>query len=136
MFSTILMISVNDGVCHGFPQRDFNVAHPFRNTAAIPEREHEFVHERRNRSYFAWQGALQSDARAPVIMRYRHSEITITQRSAVQLRPWPLTTAENAVCDHGCGGWIWCSDFWVVSSGNSDLPNSGNSGTPNNHKKD
>ena len=70
----ILMISVNDGVCQGFPQRDFNVARPFRNTAAIPEQEHEFVHEGRNRSHFAWQRALQSDVRAAVIMHYRHSE--------------------------------------------------------------
>src|ERR1700683_685549 len=54
VFSTILVISVNDGVCHGFPQCDFNVAHARGNTAAIPEQEHEFVHEGRNRSHFAW----------------------------------------------------------------------------------
>jgi hypothetical protein len=77
VFSAILMISVNDGVCQGFPQRDLNVALPFRNAAAIPEQEHEFVHEGRNRSHFAWQGALQSDMRVPVIMRCRHSETTL-----------------------------------------------------------
>jgi hypothetical protein len=66
MFSTILMVSVNDGVCQGFPQHDFNVARPLRNTAAMPEQEHEFVHERRNCCHFAWQGALQSEVRAAV----------------------------------------------------------------------
>jgi hypothetical protein len=55
------MISVNDGVGHGFPQCDFNVAHALGNTAAIAEQEHEFVNEGRNRSHFAWHGALQSD---------------------------------------------------------------------------
>jgi len=74
VFSTIFMISVKDSVCQGFPQRDFNVTHAFRNTAAIPEQEHEFVHERRYRSHFAWQGALQSDVRAAVTMRCRHWE--------------------------------------------------------------
>ena len=83
---------MNDGVCQGFPQRDFNVAHPFRNTAAIPEQEHEFVHERRNRSHFAWQGALQSDVRAAVIVRYRHSETTL----AIEI---PLTMTE-AIAKH------------------------------------
>jgi DNA-binding IclR family transcriptional regulator len=50
---------------------------PFRNAAAIPQQEHELIHEKRNRGYFAWQGALQSDVRASVIMRYRHSETTL-----------------------------------------------------------
>jgi hypothetical protein len=68
------MISVNDGVCQGFAQCDFNVAHAFRNTAALPEQEHEPVHEGRNGSHFAWQGVLQSNVRAPVIMRCFHSK--------------------------------------------------------------
>ncbi len=38
-----------------------NVAHALGNTAAIAEQEHEFVNEGRNRSHFAWHGALQSD---------------------------------------------------------------------------
>jgi hypothetical protein len=70
------MISVNDRVCQGFPQGDFNIAHALRNTATTPEQRHEFVHEGRNGSHFAWQGALQIDVRAAVIMRYRHSETT------------------------------------------------------------
>jgi hypothetical protein len=68
------MISMNDGVCQGLAQCDFNVAHAFRNTAALPEQEHEPVHKRRNGSHFAWQGVLQSDVRAPVIMRSPHSK--------------------------------------------------------------
>ena len=77
VFSTILMISVKDGVGQSLSQCDFNVAHGFRNTAAIPEQEHKLVHEGRNRSHFAWQGTLQSDAWAVVgflfyIMRCRH----------------------------------------------------------------
>jgi hypothetical protein len=49
----------------------------FRNTAANPEQEHEFVHERRNCSQFAWQGALQSDVGIAVIVRYRHLALEI-----------------------------------------------------------
>src|SRR6266481_3388608 len=99
VFSMILMISVNDGVCQGFPQRDFNVGHALGNTAAIGEQGHEVVHEGRNHSHFAWQGALQSEVRAPVIMRCRHSETTLAiemQPSMTEaiarcpiLRPWP-----------------------------------------------
>jgi hypothetical protein len=74
VFSTILMISVNDCVCQGLPQCDFDVAHAFRITAAIHEQEHELVHEGRNRGHFAWQGPLQSDVRAAVIVRYLRSE--------------------------------------------------------------
>jgi hypothetical protein len=83
MFSAILTISVNNGVCEGFPQCDFYVAHTFSNAAAIPEQEHEFVDKGRNRSHFAWQGALQSDVRAPVIMRDRHSETNF----AIEISP-------------------------------------------------
>src|ERR1700747_2617374 len=98
VFSMIFMISVKDSVCQGFPQCDFNVTHAFGHTAAISQQEHKFVHERRNRSHFAWQGALQSDVRAPVIMRYRHSKtalaieipLSITEAIAKHsiLRPW------------------------------------------------
>jgi hypothetical protein len=77
-FSRIFMISVNDGVCQGFPQCDFNVTNTFWNNAALAEQEHEPVHEGGNRSYFAWQGVLQSEMRAPVIMRCAHSENTLT----------------------------------------------------------
>jgi hypothetical protein len=37
VFSRILVISVNDSLGQGFPQCDFDVAHAFRNTSAIPE---------------------------------------------------------------------------------------------------
>src|ERR1700723_2871649 len=86
-FSAILMIAVNDGVCQGFPQRDFNVALPLRNAAAIPEQGHEFVHEGGNRGHFAWQGALQSDMRVPVIMRFCHSPITLPIEIGLLARP-------------------------------------------------
>src|SRR5260370_18865437 len=72
--SGILMISMNDRVCEGFAQCDLNPAFALRNTAAVPEQEHEHIHERRDRSHFAWQRALQFDARAALIMGYRHSE--------------------------------------------------------------
>ena len=66
------MISVNDRVCEGFAQCDLDVALALRNTAALPEQEHELIHEGRNRSHLAWQRALQFDAGAAVIVRYRH----------------------------------------------------------------
>ena len=68
VFSGILMISVNDRVCEGFAQCDLNVAIALRNTAALPEQEPELIHEGRNRRHFAWQRALQLDARAVVIV--------------------------------------------------------------------
>src|ERR1700722_5698483 len=68
------MISVNDGVCQGFAQCDLNIAQALRNTATVPEQEHEPVHEGRNRGHFAWQRVLQSYVRAPVIMRCPHSK--------------------------------------------------------------
>src|SRR5438874_9876912 len=37
-------------------------------------KEHELIHERKNRSHFAWQRALQFDARAALIMGYSHSQ--------------------------------------------------------------
>src|ERR1700730_555387 len=105
VFSTILTISVNDGVCQGFPQRNFNVAHAFSNAAALPEQEHEFVHEGRNRGHFAWQRALQSDMRTPEIICCRHSETTlpieigllITEASSRRpIRyPWPGSRARS-----------------------------------------
>src|SRR6202051_3958902 len=73
VFSGVLMISVNDRVCEGFAQCDLNPALALRNTAALPEQEHEPIHEGRNRSHFAWQRALQFDARADLIMGHRHS---------------------------------------------------------------
>jgi hypothetical protein len=51
---------------HGFERQS--------DTAAIPEQEDDFVRERRYRSHFAWQVALQSDVRAAVIVRCRHWE--------------------------------------------------------------
>src|SRR5712671_4485769 len=74
MFLEILMISVNDRVCESFAQCDINVALAVRNTAALPEQDHEPIHEGGNRSYFAWQRAFQSDARAALIMGYHHSQ--------------------------------------------------------------
>jgi hypothetical protein len=62
------MISVNDGVCECFTQRNLNVALALWDTAALPDQEHELVHEGRNRRHFAWQRALQFDARAGLIM--------------------------------------------------------------------
>jgi hypothetical protein len=49
-------------------------------------KEHELVHEGRNRSHFAWQGALQGAVRAAVgflfyIIRSRHSEIILGDRN-------------------------------------------------------
>ncbi len=88
VFSGILMISVNDRVCEGFAQCDLNVAIALRNTAALPEQEHELIHEGRNRRHFAWQRALQLDARAVVIVRYRHWEII----SKVRMSTFPLLT--------------------------------------------
>src|ERR1700688_405080 len=58
VFSRILMISVNDRVCEGFAQCDLNPALALRNTAALPEQEHEPIHEGRDRSHLAWQRAL------------------------------------------------------------------------------
>src|SRR5438094_10655474 len=74
VFSGILMISMNDRVCAGFAQCDLNVALALRNAAALPDQEHELIHERKNRSHFAWQRALQFDARAALIMGYSHSQ--------------------------------------------------------------
>jgi hypothetical protein len=68
VFSGILMISVHDRVCEGFAQCDLHVALALRNTAALPEQEHEPIHEGGNRSHLAWQRALQFDARAALNM--------------------------------------------------------------------
>jgi hypothetical protein len=67
------MISVNDRVCEGFAQCDLNVVLALSSTAALPDQEHEFIHEGRTRSYFAWQRAFPFEARATLIVRYRHS---------------------------------------------------------------
>jgi len=67
------MISVNNRVCEGLAQCDLNAALALRNTAALPEQEHEAIHEGTNRTDFAWQRALQFEARAALIMGYRHS---------------------------------------------------------------
>src|ERR1700686_1115705 len=71
VFSRNLMISVNDRVREGFAQCDLNVVRAFGNAAALPEQDHELVHEGRNRSQLAWQRALQFDARA-ALMGYIH----------------------------------------------------------------
>src|SRR5882672_11097795 len=73
VFSGILMISVNDRVGESFTQCELNVAHALGNRAALPEQKHELIHKGRNRSHFAWQRALQFDARAAWIMGYVHS---------------------------------------------------------------
>jgi hypothetical protein len=74
VFSGVLMISMNDRVCEGFAQCDLNVVLALSGTAALPDQSHELIHEGRNRSHFAWQSALQFDARAVLIMGYRHSQ--------------------------------------------------------------
>ena len=67
------MTSMNDRVCESFTQCDLNVALALRNTAALPEQEHESIHEGSDRSHFAWQRALPFEARAALIMGYSHS---------------------------------------------------------------
>ena len=62
------MISVNDCVCKGLTQSDLNLTLALGNTAALPEQEHQPIHEWRNRSDFAWQRAFQFEARAALIM--------------------------------------------------------------------
>jgi hypothetical protein len=52
-----------NGVCEGFAHCDINVALALSNTAALLDQEDEPIHERRNRSYAAWQRALQSESR-------------------------------------------------------------------------
>src|SRR5258708_28065624 len=84
------MVSVNDRVCEGFAQCDLNVALAFRNTAALPEQKHELIHEGRNRSHFAWQRALQFDARAVVILRHRHWEIILKVSTSTFPLPRPF----------------------------------------------
>jgi hypothetical protein len=64
----VLMISVNDRVRESFAQCDLNIVLALIGTAALPDQSHDFVHERRNRSHFAWQRVLQFDARAALIM--------------------------------------------------------------------
>src|ERR1700722_12833163 len=68
VLSGVLMISVNDCVCEGLPQSDLNLALALRNTAALPEQQHQPIHEGRNRSDFAWQRAFPFEARAALIM--------------------------------------------------------------------
>jgi hypothetical protein len=73
VFLRILMISMNDRVCQSFAQCELDVGLGFGNTAGLPDQEHELIYERRNRSDFAWQRALQFDARAALIVGYSHS---------------------------------------------------------------
>src|ERR1700675_4778093 len=70
VLSGVLMISVNDCVCEGLTQSDLNLALALGNTAALPEQEHQPIHEWRNRSDFAWQRAFQFEARAALIMDF------------------------------------------------------------------
>src|SRR5580700_1461736 len=76
VFSRILMISVNDCVCEGFTQCNFNVAHVCRNTAVPPKKNHEIVHEGGNRGHITWQRAFQFDRRAALVMGYSHWKTT------------------------------------------------------------
>jgi hypothetical protein len=73
-FSGIPVISMNDRVSESFAQCDLDIALALRNTAALPEQEHESIHEGRDRSQFARQRALQFDTRADLIMGYGQSE--------------------------------------------------------------
>jgi len=68
VFSGVLMISVNDRVRESFAQCDLNVVLALSGTAALPDQSHEFIHEGRNRSHFAWQRVLQFETRAALIM--------------------------------------------------------------------
>src|SRR5580693_365402 len=54
VLSGVLMISVNDRIRESFAQCDLNVAVALIGTAALPDQSHEFIHEGRNRSHFAW----------------------------------------------------------------------------------
>jgi hypothetical protein len=42
----VFMIAVNDGICQGFSQGDFNVDFASRHTSAFLDQEHELVYER------------------------------------------------------------------------------------------
>ena len=52
------MISVNDRFCDGFAQCDLIVALALRNTTALPDQEHEFIHEGRNRRRFGKERSI------------------------------------------------------------------------------
>jgi hypothetical protein len=68
VLSRVLMISVNDCVGEGLTQSDLNLALALGNAAALPEQQHQLIHEGRNRCDFAWQRAFQFEARAALIM--------------------------------------------------------------------
>ena len=107
VFPGILMISVNDRVCESFTQCDLNVALALRNTAAVPEQEHESIHEGRDRSHFAWQRALQFDTRTGLIMGYSHSKSPIAFHRIGYLKWIWLRSIDTSI---GSG------TFWRVSS--------------------
>jgi hypothetical protein len=67
------MIPVDDRVCESFAQCDLNVALALVSVAALPHQPHEFIHEGRNRSHFAWQRAFQLEARGALVIGYCHS---------------------------------------------------------------
>jgi hypothetical protein len=46
MLVRIFMIAVNNGICQGFSQGDFNVDYASRHTSASLDKEHELVYER------------------------------------------------------------------------------------------
>jgi short-subunit dehydrogenase len=52
---------VKDCVCEGFAQCDLNIALALRNTTALPDQEHELIHEGRNRKHFP-RGKEPSDS--------------------------------------------------------------------------
>src|ERR1700693_161348 len=70
------------------------------------EQEHDSIHEGRNRSHFAWQSALQFDARAVLIMGYRHSQTFFEEPHSsetitfVRVVPTLLMTLYSVGSDH------------------------------------
>jgi hypothetical protein len=45
MLLRVFMIAVNDGICQGFSQADFNVHLAWRIALALPDEKHELVYE-------------------------------------------------------------------------------------------
>jgi hypothetical protein len=64
MLARVFVIAVNDAICQGFPQGDFNVNFVSRNTLAFLYEDHELVYEWRNRRDFTSNGLLYLEERA------------------------------------------------------------------------
>jgi hypothetical protein len=86
---------MNDRVSESFAQCDLDIALALSNTAALPEQEHESIHEGRDRSQFARQRALQFDTRADLIMGYGHAETFLEGPSQFEKRSRPLSRSQT-----------------------------------------